>query len=108
FRALGGSRYRYRLERDVFVRGSRRFLNQLAAGGDGVGGARLYRAWDADAAGQREALLRRADVSARTAAERALPAVLSDWRGTAGALRSCSARCGSDRDGAGVFCSRES
>ena len=60
-----------------------------AAGGDGFGGARVHRAWDADAAGQREALLHGADVPARTAAEGALPAVLSDRRGSAGAVRSC-------------------
>src|SRR5579863_5018536 len=73
FRAFGGTRYRYRLEGDVFIRGSRRFFHQLAAGGDGFGGARLYRAWDAHAAGEREALLHRADVSPRAPAEGALP-----------------------------------
>ena len=58
----------------------------LAAGGYGIGGARVHRAWDAHAARKCEAILHRADVPAREAAEGALPAVLSDWRGGAGAF----------------------
>ena len=60
---------------------------QFTAGGDRFGGARLHRAWDADAAREHETLLHGADVSPRAAAEGALPAVLSDWRGAARHLR---------------------
>ena len=55
------------------------------------------------AARQREALLHGADVPARAAAEGALPAVLSDWRGSAGVFGRAGDRCRSDRDAAGVF-----
>ena len=74
-----------------------------ASRGDGVGRARLHRARDAHASGQREAVLHRADVSARASAEGALPAVLPDWRRAAWAVRSSGARCGSHRDADGVF-----
>ncbi len=79
-RAFGRRGHRRRREADVHVRRPRRPLGQPAAGGDGVGGARVHR----DRALERRAgdalVLHRADVPARTRAARAPAPVPPDRR----------------------------
>src|ERR1700687_3821860 len=85
-----------------------------AAGGDGFGVPGVHRAQQACADAAGEVVLHGADVPAGAAAEGEIPAVLSDWGGSAGDgaaepgsrekywERRGGGR-GSDRDGDGVF-----
>src|ERR1700690_139517 len=102
FRARRGGRDGHRHEGDVHLRGPRREFADAAAGEYGVGDSRLYRASAGPAAGGAEALLHRADVPPRAAAEGALPAVLPD-RGGGDRVGIAVRGRGSDRDGRRAF-----